>query len=533
MNDATATSHVVAALAATYLLHSTLLLATCWLLLRLSRATSHFLAERLWKLAAVTGLVTAPLHLLFGGSLTFELADDPVAPRGGIVVAEPATRVPVGGESLAVPFEDIDHGEPAAEYGPLASPSIPFAAFDSPGDEHQQGVSFPVPAGAPKLGFDVESAPPLAARPPGSTTGQRDIPGQGAHSASRFEAAAVAGYVLRRGRWGRLLPLISKLASILVTSWMALGGALLLIKSWRLRTRFATSRRLADGPARQAVERFLKRQNIRRRIRLLTSPNHHEPIAYGLFTWTIVLPDQAEQRLGKAELQALLAHEIAHLARGDVWWLWVGRLLCHCLAFQPLNFLARSNWQRATEYLCDDWAVQRGVQSLSLARCLTQIAQWRFGRQTCRAGLAAGGPKATLVQRVERLVEAPTRIDAWERPLRRRLLAAAACLIAAALVGLTPSLALPRAAAAGSAATSIGVASLQPAASARLQGEWQRLQEELRRLDAELIDAAKLLEASPRQAAATGHVSELNQHAATLRARGARITSLLGKESIR
>jgi len=248
------------------------------------------------------------------------------------------------------------------------------------------------------------------------------------------------------------------------------------IQSLRMQTRFATSRLLKDGPARQAIDRFLKRNRIRRKIRLLASTVHHEPVTYGLFVWTIVLPQHTEERLGKEELKALLAHEVAHLVRGDVWWLWIGRLICTCLAFQPLNSLARRKWQQATEYHCDDWAVERGVRSISLARCLTQIAEWRFGRQASHLGLAAGGTKATLVQRVERLVKTKRPDDAWAKPLGRRLLAAGACAIA--LVGLTPRFALPFASTVHSAAPG-GIASLEHEDMSRIHAEWQRLREEL------------------------------------------------------
>jgi hypothetical protein len=51
MSDAIALSNMLATFAATYLLHSTVLLSMCWLSLKLTRATSHFLVERTWKLA--------------------------------------------------------------------------------------------------------------------------------------------------------------------------------------------------------------------------------------------------------------------------------------------------------------------------------------------------------------------------------------------------------------------------------------------------------------------------------------------------
>ena len=58
MNDITFAS-VIFSFAVTYLLHSTVLLAGCWVIVRVSRTKSYILVERLWRMGAVLGLVTA------------------------------------------------------------------------------------------------------------------------------------------------------------------------------------------------------------------------------------------------------------------------------------------------------------------------------------------------------------------------------------------------------------------------------------------------------------------------------------------
>ena len=53
MSDLTTFSNTVITVVATYFVHSTLLLTMCWLVVTLARPKSHFLVERMWKLAAV------------------------------------------------------------------------------------------------------------------------------------------------------------------------------------------------------------------------------------------------------------------------------------------------------------------------------------------------------------------------------------------------------------------------------------------------------------------------------------------------
>ena len=84
--------------------------------------------------------------------------------------------------------------------------------------------------------------------------------------------------------------------------------------------------------------------------------------------------------------------------------LWAGEFLCTCLAFQPLNFVARRRWQQAAELLCDDWAIEQRVSATSLASCLTRIAEWRLDRQSGLMSLSAVGHSGSLTRRIEWLL---------------------------------------------------------------------------------------------------------------------------------
>ncbi len=81
----------LAAYAATYWLHSTLLLGAAWLLLRSAKPDSHFVRERIWKLAATAGLVTAAVHLATGLGVSL-LAEPDSAPSKTRSVSESLSR---------------------------------------------------------------------------------------------------------------------------------------------------------------------------------------------------------------------------------------------------------------------------------------------------------------------------------------------------------------------------------------------------------------------------------------------------------
>src|SRR5580704_13290330 len=94
-NNLSAFAPALLTLATTYLLHSTLLLSGAWLVFRTRRIRSEALKERLWKLAAVLPLCTAPLQLVLNVSPpTFELArgDRLIQPESRVVGVPPATE---------------------------------------------------------------------------------------------------------------------------------------------------------------------------------------------------------------------------------------------------------------------------------------------------------------------------------------------------------------------------------------------------------------------------------------------------------
>ncbi len=204
-----------------------------------------------------------------------------------------------------------------------------------------------------------------------------------------------------------------------------LGIARCVWQTLLLRRKLADCPLVADGLARQLLDELCRHVPGLPQVRLISAMHDPEPAAFGIRQWTIVLPQRAAHDLPEAELRTLLAHELGHLVRGDSTWLLISRLVCSCLAFQPLNHLARREWQRAAEYLCDGWAVSRTGTPLALARCLTEVAGWRRSGEASAAILAATGRKSGLADRIERLVEAADLSETWNelRDRRRTLLA--------------------------------------------------------------------------------------------------------------
>lgn len=372
----------VVELAATYLVQSTLLMAPIagilWILSRRA-ASGPRLTARLWILASVLPLATAPISVLSGWSRPaweWSLREWD-SQESTVVEAELADVSPqLPSESVSARFVDV----------------VPTTLIES---------------GAMQI-----EAPAVPER--------ISIKGKGpstVHTQSTLElvhgemepqislAQEVDDEPVSRGE-NQFESIWVRVVGIGILAWISGSILRLCLLVWKLQWQLSRCE-LDSGVMKEELKRLCPTGHIRLlRSRNLISRSDSttwEPFACGLWRWTIVLPTTTEQHLTGGEVQALLAHEVAHLVRRDPWCAWIWETLCTCLAFQPLNFLARRRWQQAAELLCDDWAVQRNVSAMTLASCLTKIAEWRINRRL-RLGLAAAGRSGSLTRRVEWLL---------------------------------------------------------------------------------------------------------------------------------
>lgn len=72
---------------------------------------------------------------------------------------------------------------------------------------------------------------------------------------------------------------------------------------------------------------------------------------------SMVLPSRLLSRLGTEERAGLLAHELAHLKRGDHWIRWFEFLVLGIYWWNPVAWWARAQVQQAEEECCDGWVL--------------------------------------------------------------------------------------------------------------------------------------------------------------------------------
>ncbi|WP_133499019.1 cytochrome c oxidase assembly factor Coa1 family protein [Cognatilysobacter terrigena] len=193
------------------------------------------------------------------------------------------------------------------------------------------------------------------------------------------------------------------LASMLVAIWLIGVFAVLVwrLGGWRYVDRLDRVRWVAlPEPLQARVEQLCIALRITRDVSARLADEVLVPFTARLVKPVIWLPSELLRRLPTAQLEALLAHELAHVARLD--WLWNG-VQCvveALLFFHPAAWWLGRRIRLEREHACDDLAVAACGDAIALAEALAHLEHHRH--PTLRFALAATG--GSLMQRITRLI---------------------------------------------------------------------------------------------------------------------------------
>ncbi|MCA9027481.1 MAG: M56 family metallopeptidase [Planctomycetaceae bacterium] len=398
LNDLLTLADPAVVLIATYLLHSTLWLGAVWLLLRLYKR-SWTISERLWRWATVLPLLTT--------CGTF------------IIVERPS-------------FWSLNVFPVAGDISPEEEPHviIPLPAIPSRSGKETPHFASPAVSATFPVIDDISSVPipEESDRPPMVTLGESpfvppapDLPVESSSESAGNIAFSAIETPNAIAVFSRSLPRYIPVIVGMVLLWVSFGIVRVIALAIHTRKQIGRMNLVTSGTAFTTLQELREIHGIRSRIRLLVGEDIHEPAACGLWNWTIVIPSRLEKQLNDRELRAAMTHELAHLERGDVVWMWVGRLLTSAFGWQPLNWLAVRRWREASEHLCDDWTIDHGISPVTLAKCLTRVAEWKLVGTAPAAALTLSGRRSLLTRRIERLTTS-RHPDRWQSPARSRTL---------------------------------------------------------------------------------------------------------------
>ncbi len=152
---------------------------------------------------------------------------------------------------------------------------------------------------------------------------------------------------------------------------------------------------------------------------------YHRPLACtcGLWQPRILLSTWMIEHLDHRELEAVLAHELEHVARHDYFVTWLATVLRDAFFYIPTSWIAHRQLDQEKELACDDLVIGITHRPLALASALTKV--WLHSMNEplnvkLSAAQSIAGAKETINCRIERLL---TKTEIPEKKHRSRAVA--------------------------------------------------------------------------------------------------------------
>lgn len=192
--------------------------------------------------------------------------------------------------------------------------------------------------------------------------------------------------------WSNALNHPSILFSGVACIWVFGSVAFLLIwgiRQARLFRQIHHGEVLTSGREFDILHQLRSRLGIRKEIQLIRHDQMTEPGVWGIRHPKIVISGQTSSRLSHTELEAVLTHELAHIARSDNLFSVLHRIICSVFWFHPAVWWIERQLLAERERACDDRVIECGSNSKDYAASLVKVL--RAGLSLRMAGLSCAG----------------------------------------------------------------------------------------------------------------------------------------------
>lgn len=151
----------------------------------------------------------------------------------------------------------------------------------------------------------------------------------------------------------------------------------------------------------ETLRRVCEKTQVRRRVEVLASSLVGSPIVVGCFRSVILVPASFVANLPIAQLEAILAHELAHVRRYDFLVNLLQTLVETFFFYHPAVWWLSDRIRVERENCCDDLVVAVLNNKVEYGRALLAVEKYRRLAATSLALSASGG---SLLARVKRLL---------------------------------------------------------------------------------------------------------------------------------
>jgi len=193
---------------------------------------------------------------------------------------------------------------------------------------------------------------------------------------------------------------------LVVLLWFAGVGVLLLRLVggwWRIHRLHRAARASAPSKWGDAAARIAATLGLSSRVHVVDSPLVDTPTVIGWVKPAILLPVAAFAGLSPSQVEAILAHELAHIRRHDFLVNLLQTFAETVLFYHPAVWWLSARIRAEREHCCDEVALSVCGDAVGYAEALVALASCQLDRSP----LAVAATGGTLTARVRRLLGAP------------------------------------------------------------------------------------------------------------------------------
>jgi uncharacterized protein (TIGR03435 family) len=151
-------------------------------------------------------------------------------------------------------------------------------------------------------------------------------------------------------------------------------------------------------------------------VKILASAEFSEPGVFGIFRPALLMPAGIDQRLSPEQLEAVIAHELAHVRRRDNLAASVHMAVEALFWFHPMVWWIGARMVEERELACDEEVVHGGIDRATYASGILEVCQLSMEAPlTCVSGITGADLKARIAGIMT--TRAPESIRAGKRAL--------------------------------------------------------------------------------------------------------------------
>ncbi|MCF0051393.1 M48 family metalloprotease [Dyadobacter sp. LJ53] len=190
----------------------------------------------------------------------------------------------------------------------------------------------------------------------------------------------------------------------LVVCWL-IGAAFLLLRfagGWIFTERLRVKAKIVmDKEWRARFGVMTAKMNITQSVEFRETAKIVTPMVIGALRPVVLIPIGLLSGFSTAQIEAILAHELAHIRRNDYLINMLQSFVEVVFFFHPAIWWLSDRIRAEREHCCDDIALSVCGDKMSLAHALVKVAEWQH---TPGFAMAFASKKPLLLQRVQRVL---------------------------------------------------------------------------------------------------------------------------------